>query len=137
MVLTLVASHPVLNEWVDGNSCQEQQAYYQWHHDTHWNHEVKDCNVPITWSQTQRAIKPTDVPVWLGSSRNRGWVIGSVVPNWVHGEQRRNSGDDTKHQEEESSGLRNVNRHQRVSNYVLVGATRTGVVGVLVNNEHH
>ena len=44
---------------------------------------AKQNDVQVARSQAKGAIQPTDVPVRLSTSRNGGWVIWTVVPDWV------------------------------------------------------
>ena len=86
--------------------------------------------------QAQGAIHEPDVPVRLGSRRDGGGVVGTVVPDRVDGEEPCHEGDDTEHDEEEAAGLGSVYRAQRVADDVAVVASRAGVLGVLVHDHH-
>src|SRR5210317_1387673 len=103
VVLTLVARDPGLKEGVQGNRSNEHNENHGGHKDVHRPGKAEEDKFPPRWNQSQSSVCEADVPVGLCTSRHGGWVVRTVVPNRVDGEERGNKNDQAKDQEEEST----------------------------------
>ncbi len=142
VVLAVVLGDPAFDPRVDEQHGEHDAGRHQGGQQDVQRQDVAEDDVlevevaDDTRHQAQRAVNQADVPVRLGAGRNRGGVVGAVVPDRVDGEERRHQGDDTEHDEEEAAGLGRVDRAEGVADDVAVVASRAGVLGVLVHNHH-
>ena len=134
-MLTLVTRGIGLQEWVE-RECHEQNSGH--HHG--WNQHVErdrvttDHELRLPWHETQRTLQEEHVPVRLCASRYGRGVVRAVVPHTVDRERRSHDRQHAEHDEEEPTGLGDVDREERVTDHILVRATRAGVLRVFV---HH
>src|SRR5690625_4179759 len=89
-----------------------------------------------TWHQAENTVTKPDIPVRLGTSRDRGRVVWSVVPHRVDLEEPRNQGDDTGDNEEEATSFGRIDRSDRVAYNVPFLASGARVLRVFVNHDH-
>ena len=80
----------------------------------------------------QQSLGDAHVPVGLGARRHLRWIVGSVLPDRVDREHAAHEGGDTEDDEEEAAGLGRVDREHRVADHVLLGASGSGPLRVLV-----
>ena len=137
VVFTLVASYPGFNEGVEGNSNEEHDHYDGGHDHVPRPGVAKPVGFPARWHQPESTVGEADVPVRLGTRRDGGGVVGTVVPDRVDRERGGDQHDHTEDDEEESTCLRGEHGHHRRPHDVVVGAAWASELGVLVDDEQH
>ena len=137
VVLTLVTGDPRLNEGVREGESQEDEQNENRNDDVPRPGVAKPVGLQVRGNQTKSTIGKTDIPVRLGTSRNRGGVVRSIVPDRVDRDRRSNKSNDTEYDEEEPTSLGCINRKHGETDDVLLGLTGARVLRVLVNDHKH
>ena len=137
VVLALVAGDPRFDERVERHDHDEQPEHSDGDQDAQRQGVVQEHDVQVRRCETQRAVGESDVPVRLGSGRDRRRVVRTVVPDRVDLEERGYQHDRTEDDEQEAAHLRHVHRHHRVAHDVVVRAAGAGELRVLVDDHQH
>ena len=136
-MFALIASDPLFDKWIERHSSENDS----------WDDESRNKNVQrkrVTknhgfkrWRHAHQSIEPAHIPIGLRPGRDLTGRVRTVEPERVNRCNSSEKSSDSKDNKEESAGLSHVNRHQRITNNVLLGATRAWVLRVLLVPDQH
>ena len=137
MMLALVSRSPTLNKRIESQSCKHDSGDYQtWNQNIPRNCVTKEICLK-RWRHTNKAIKPTHIPIGLRTSRNLRGRVGTIEPDWVDRSYRSKECRNTEDDKEEAACFSHIDRHEWISNNILLSATRTRELCVLLVPDEH
>ena len=130
VVVCSVTGHLLLDPRVS-NQQRDQQAEQQGDPEDRGDGVVTEVQLPCR-HDTGCTISPQHVDVRLGTSGDLGWVVRANVPNTVDLEETSQQCHETEGDQAEGSSLDAEDRQDSDADNVVLGATRSRELGVLL-----
>ena len=135
VVVCIVAGELLLQERVRHQQ-DDHEATQQGYPERGRNGVVADVELPCR-HDTSNTVSPQHVDIWLGTSRNLGWVIRSKRPDCVDGQQTRHQRQYASNHHAHADSLSSEDRHNAHTNHVVLCTAWSRELGVLLEPNHN